>query len=52
MNVMDYNEHRKDSNLGTATFALTKLREDAIQEGLTAPVTRDGKHKGELRFDV
>lgn len=52
MTVMDYNEHRKDSNLGTATFELVKLREDTKREGLTASVVRDGKHRGELRFDM
>ena len=52
MNVMDYNEHRKDSDLGSATFELSKLQEDATLEGLVASVKRDGKDRGEIRFDV
>jgi Ca2+-dependent lipid-binding protein len=52
MDVMDYNEHRKDSELGSATFELDKLQEDATLEGIVAPVIRDGKSRGELRFDV
>lgn len=52
MNAMDYNDHRKDSDLGSATFELSKLQEDATLEGLVAPIIRDGKERGELRFDV
>ena len=52
MNVMDYNEHRKDSDLGTASFELSRLQEDASLEGLAAPIYKDGKERGELRFDV
>ncbi|KAF8530946.1 tricalbin [Gautieria morchelliformis] len=52
MNVMDYNEHFKDSELGIATFELNKLHEDATLEGVVVPVIRDGKSRGELRIDV
>ncbi|KAI9462339.1 tricalbin [Lactarius psammicola] len=50
--VMDYNEHRKDTELGASIFELGKLDEDATQEDLSLPLLKDGKERGELRFDV
>ena len=32
LSVWDYNDHRKDTLLGSATFELPKLIEDATQE--------------------
>ncbi|KAH9081855.1 tricalbin [Lactarius deliciosus] len=52
LTVMDYNEHRKDTELGTSIFELSKLEEDATQEDLSLPLLKDGKERGELRFDV
>ncbi|KAL4069403.1 C2 domain-containing protein [Scleroderma citrinum] len=52
LNVMDYNDHRKDTNLGAATFDLQKLLEDASIEGLQHPVLKDGKDRGQLRIDM
>lgn len=52
LTVMDYNEHRKDTELGASIFELSKLDEDATQEDLSLPILKDGKEKGELRFDV
>ena len=52
LSVFDYNDHRKDSELGFATFDLSKLREDAVHEGLEDVIRKDGKDKGVLRFDV
>ena len=52
LNLLDYNEHRKDSEMGAVTFDLTKLQEDATREGIEAKVLKDGKERGELRFDV
>ena len=49
---MDYNEHRKDTELGASMFELGKLSEDATQEDLSVSILKDGKEKGELRFDV
>jgi len=49
---MDYNEHRKDTELGASIFELGKLDEDATQEDLSLPLLKDGKDRGELRFDV
>ena len=50
--VLDYNEHRKDSEMGAATFDLTKLQEDATHEGIESKIIKDGKERGELRYDV
>lgn len=52
LTVFDYNDHRKNSELGFASFDLGKLREDASHEGIEAPVLKDGKERGILRFDV
>jgi Ca2+-dependent lipid-binding protein len=49
---MDYNEFRKDTELGASIFELSKLEEDATQEDLCLPILKDGKPRGELRFDV
>jgi Ca2+-dependent lipid-binding protein len=50
--VLDHNEHRKDTDLGSASFELSSLVDDASQEGLIRKVLKDGKEKGELKFDV
>lgn len=52
LNVYDYNEHRKNTLMSTATFDLSKLLEDSTREGILAPLLKDGKERGELRFDV
>ena len=46
LTVFDYNDHRKDTELGFATFDLSKLHEDSIHEGVELPVLKDGKEKG------
>lgn len=52
LSLLDYNDHRKDTPLGAATFELQKLLEDATQEGLELPVLKDGKDKGTIRLNV
>lgn len=52
LSILDHNDHRKDTDLGTASFELSKLEADATQEGLISKVLRDGKEKGEVKFDV
>ncbi|KAG2756512.1 tricalbin [Suillus brevipes Sb2] len=52
LNLFDYNDHRKDTPLGAATFELQKLLEDATQEGLELPVLKDGKDRGMMRLNV
>lgn len=38
--------------MAAASFDLSKLLDDATQEGIVAPLLKDGKDRGELRFDV
>lgn len=52
MTILDHNEHRKDSSLGSTSFQLQKLLEDATQENIKMPVLKDGKDRGELLFDL
>jgi len=52
LSVYDFNDHRKDTLMGSATFEFAKLVEDATQEGLTSILFKDGKERGELRYDV
>lgn len=52
LTVMDYNEVRKDTEIGASIFELAKLDADSTQEDLALPILKDGKQKGELRFDV
>ncbi|KAG2155499.1 C2 domain-containing protein [Suillus clintonianus] len=52
LSLFDYNDHRKDTPLGAATFELQKLLEDATQEGLELPVLKDGKDRGLIRLSV
>jgi Ca2+-dependent lipid-binding protein len=52
LTMMDYNEFRKDTELGASLFELSKLDVDATQDGQCLPILKDGKTKGELRCDV
>ena len=52
LNLMDYNDHRQNSLLGSASFALDVLEQDATQEDISRPILKDGKDRGELRFEV
>ena len=52
LRVWDYNEHRTDTDLGFATFDLSKLEADATHENLEQSILKDGKHRGTVRFDV
>lgn len=38
--------------MGAASFDLSALGEDGVQEGIEARILKDGKDRGELRFDV
>jgi len=49
---MDYNDHRQNALLGSASFALEVLEQDATQEDISSPILKDGKDRGELRFEV
>ncbi|KXN83626.1 hypothetical protein AN958_01192 [Leucoagaricus sp. SymC.cos] len=52
LNLWDFNEHRKDSHLGAATFDMSLLQDDSSHEGIVSPILKDGKERGELRYDV
>lgn len=52
LSLFDYNDHRKNALLGASTFELSQLQEDAIREGIASPILKDGKERGELRYDV
>lgn len=52
LNVMDHNDRRKDTMLGTASFELSLLKEDATREGIVAKILREGKECGEIIFSV
>lgn len=52
LNVFDHNDHFKDSELGTASYELRNLVEDATREGIVAKVLRDGKERGEIKLDL
>ena len=50
--LLDYNEHLKDTVLGSVTFPLSKLVEEQTHEDIVSAILRDGKDNGELRYDV
>ncbi|KZW02621.1 tricalbin [Exidia glandulosa HHB12029] len=50
--VMDYNDHRKDTEMGVAQFELAQLNEDATREGVSMKIMKEGKERGDLLCDV
>ncbi|CCA70918.1 related to TCB3-protein localized to membranes, bud-enriched [Serendipita indica DSM 11827] len=52
LTMWDFNEHRKDSELGMASYELKNLLEDASQEGIVSKLFLDAKERGEVKFDV
>jgi Ca2+-dependent lipid-binding protein len=52
LSLYDYNDHRNNTLMGAATFELGELLDDATQEGLSRNLLKDGKDRGELKFDV
>lgn len=52
MTIMDWNEHRPDSDLGVTNFDLKSLAEDGQQEGLMGDVIFDGKARGQIKYDA
>jgi Ca2+-dependent lipid-binding protein len=38
--------------MGSASFDLIKLQEDATQEDISTPILKDGKERGTLKYDV
>ncbi|KAK2743885.1 hypothetical protein FQN57_004508 [Myotisia sp. PD_48] len=52
LQVYDWNEFRKDLELGTATFALEPLETVDEHENLTLDVMGNGRHRGVIQADV
>lgn len=52
LQVYDYNEYRKDKELGTATFALDQLEQITDHENLQLEVMANGKQRGIIQTDV
>ena len=53
LRVMDFsNDNLDDAFLGSASFSLAILEEDATQEDISCPIIRDSRECGELRLDV
>lgn len=52
LEIMDYNEVRKDSSLGTANFDLQTLIAEPEQTGLSIPVMHQSKARGDIRLDL
>ncbi|KAH8835823.1 C2 domain-containing protein [Flagelloscypha sp. PMI_526] len=52
LNLYDYNDKLKNQLLGSTSFDLSKLHEDSSQEGIVSQLLKDGKDRGELRYDV
>ncbi|KAJ5481082.1 hypothetical protein N7539_006976 [Penicillium diatomitis] len=48
----DWNEYRKDKELGTATFPLSKLEEEPSHEGLYLEVMSSGRQRGTISADI
>lgn len=52
LQVYDFNEYRKDKELGTATFALDQVEKVTEHENLQLEVMANGKARGILQTDV
>lgn len=52
LGLFDYNEFRKDKELGVASFALDSLQEDPEQENVKILVMSNGKERGQVSCDI
>ena len=52
LQTYDWNEYRKDKELGTATFALDNLEQATEHENLQLEVMANGKARGVIQADV
>ena len=52
LGLYDYNDHRSNTLLGSASFDLAMLLDDASQEDISRTILKDGKERGDMRFDV
>jgi Ca2+-dependent lipid-binding protein len=52
LNVFDFNEYRKDKELGSANFPLERIQELTEHENETLEVMANGKSRGALSADI
>lgn len=52
LQVFDYNEFRKDKELGTASFALDRLEQVTEHENQVLEVMSNGKARGNIQADI
>ncbi|KAF1350242.1 C2 domain-containing protein [Delphinella strobiligena] len=52
LQVYDYNEYRKDKELGTATFALDQLEAEHVHENQQLEVMANGRPRGVIQADI
>ena len=52
LQVFDFNDYRKDKELGVATFALDKLEQDDDHENLQLEVMASGRQRGLISADI
>jgi Ca2+-dependent lipid-binding protein len=52
MHVFDFNDYRKDKEVGVATFPLDRLEQEHDHESLNLDITYSGRNRGVLQADV
>ncbi|CAO1613293.1 unnamed protein product [Sympodiomycopsis kandeliae] len=52
MPVMDFNDHRPDSRLGSASFQLKTLESQPEQENIASPIVLNGKERGDIQYSL
>lgn len=52
MPLMDYNDHRPDSRLGSASFQLKTLESQPEQDNISTPIVLNGKERGEVQYSL
>ncbi|UPX11961.1 Tricalbin-2 [Ascochyta rabiei] len=52
INLFDFNDIRKDKELGTATFALEQLETDSVHENMHLEIMSGGRPRGILQADI
>jgi len=52
LNVMDYNDHRPDSKLGSAAWELKELEHEPEHSNINTPVMLEGKERGALQYSL
>lgn len=52
LQIFDFNEFRKDKELGTATFPMEVLESEADHENLSLDIMASGRHRGSVQADI